>query len=270
MTNPDPRVLMGSIRYQVHPMRRQGPGPIVATLVLGWSLAVSTAQADITLSGLFKDHMVLQRGIPAPVWGRADPGETVTVRIAGQEKSAAAGADGRWEVRLDPLDAGGPHAMTVSGRNTLQVGDVLVGEVWLAAGQSNMVMALKSIEGGPGLIETAACDRIRLFEVERFVAPEARKPAGRGSTPWPSRGPGCAPHSRTRRRLDTGQTRQVSGVEPLLPPPHEMNGTQMSPRAERRTSRIIDTAIGHGAGWARCPGPPDPCRPCGPIAQPQV
>lgn len=104
--------------------------------------AMDEVRADVKPAPVFGNHMVLQRGMPVPVWGTASPGEKVVVRFADQEKTAQADANGRWSVRLDPLKEGGPF--------TLQIGaiafeDVLVGEVWLGAGQSNMVV------GSPGV-----------------------------------------------------------------------------------------------------------------------
>src|SRR5690348_14835036 len=96
--------------------------------------------AAIKLPAVISDHMMLQRDQPVPIWGWAAPGETVTVSINAQKKSVTAGPDGRWTVKLDPLPAGGPCEMTVNGSNTVVVKDILVGEVWLCAGQSNMGM----------------------------------------------------------------------------------------------------------------------------------
>jgi len=96
------------------------------------------AFADVKPSALFSDHAVLQSGMSVPVWGAADPGEKVTVAVAGQTQSATAGADGKWMVRLTNLKPGGPFVMSVDGKNHIEVKDVLVGEVWLGSGQSNM------------------------------------------------------------------------------------------------------------------------------------
>ncbi|MEM9353475.1 MAG: sialate O-acetylesterase [Planctomycetota bacterium] len=82
--------------------------------------------------------MVLQREFTNPVWGRAEPGEVVTVSISGQTRSATTGDDGRWRVLLDPLPVGGPHRMAIEGSNTIHIEDILVGDVWLCSGQSNM------------------------------------------------------------------------------------------------------------------------------------
>src|SRR5262245_18062737 len=106
-------------------------------------LAAGTALGDVRLPGFFNDSMVLQRDIKVPVWGFARAGEQVTVVIAGQDKSGVADKDGRWRVALDPLNADGkPLEMTVSGKNTIVLKDVLVGEVWLCGGQSNMDMGV--------------------------------------------------------------------------------------------------------------------------------
>ena len=91
---------------------------------------------------LFSDHAVLQQGAPVPIWGWAPPGETVTVELARQKVSTTAGADGKWLVRLAPLKAGGPFTLTITGQGQsdarVVLNDILVGEVWIASGQSNM------------------------------------------------------------------------------------------------------------------------------------
>jgi sialate O-acetylesterase len=95
--------------------------------------------ADVKPAALFGDHMVLQQGVSVPVWGWADPGEQVTVGIAGQKQTAVAGQDRKWMVRLNSLKASAdPIEMTIAGKNTIQITDILVGEVWLGSGQSNM------------------------------------------------------------------------------------------------------------------------------------
>lgn len=91
--------------------------------------------AAVKLPAVFSDHMVLQRDLPAPIWGTAEPGEKVTITFRDQTKTSIAGADGRWSAKLDPLKAGGPDSLTV---NEITVADVLVGDVWVGSGQSNM------------------------------------------------------------------------------------------------------------------------------------
>jgi sialate O-acetylesterase len=98
----------------------------------------SAASARVSVGKEFSDHMVLQRNLAVPVWGKADPGEQVTVEFREQKKTATAGGDGAWRVKLDPMEAGGPFVLTLNGGNTLSIADVLVGEVWQCGGQSNM------------------------------------------------------------------------------------------------------------------------------------
>ncbi|MCG3147217.1 MAG: hypothetical protein PCFJNLEI_00655 [Verrucomicrobiae bacterium] len=107
-----------------------------------------SARAELKLSGLFSDHMVLQRDAPCSVWGSATPGAEITVQIAGQTVKANADAGGRWLVKLAPLPAGGPLELVVSGGGkTITIKDVLVGDVWICGGQSNMVLPLSRALG---------------------------------------------------------------------------------------------------------------------------
>jgi sialate O-acetylesterase len=101
--------------------------------------ATVSARADVTLNAIFDEHMVLQRDIPVAVYGTAEPGEKVTVAFAGQTQSATADKDGAWCVKLAAMKANTtPAVMTVSGKNKLTLGDVVVGDVWICSGQSNM------------------------------------------------------------------------------------------------------------------------------------
>ncbi len=102
------------------------------------SLAAGQARADVKLPNVFGDHMVLQQGQKNKVWGLADAGEAVIVTIDKQSHNAMAGADGKWMVALDPLPVGGPYSLSVKGKNEVKIEDVLVGEVWICSGQSNM------------------------------------------------------------------------------------------------------------------------------------
>lgn len=104
----------------------------------------SHLRADVTSAPLFADHMVLQRDMPVPVWGVATSGEEITLTFAGQTQKTTAGPDGKWRLRLEPMKANAvPAEMTLSGKNTIKIEDVLVGEVWLASGQSNMTMRFR-------------------------------------------------------------------------------------------------------------------------------
>src|SRR5215813_9850831 len=128
------------------------------------------AAAAVRLPALLSDHMVLQRGGPIRIWGWADPGEEV--RVSFQEQHAAARADsaGQWAVFLEPLHSGAAAEMSVSGRNRIVIRDVLVGEVWVASGQSNMEMQLRLANDGDREVARSAYPEIRLFEVERRAA----------------------------------------------------------------------------------------------------
>lgn len=99
----------------------------------------SSAITAVNPSSLFSDGAVLQQGMPVPVWGDAGNGERITVRFLDQTVSAIA-RDGHWMVKLKPLKAGGPFTMTIKGKNTIKLHDIMVGEVWIASGQSNMQM----------------------------------------------------------------------------------------------------------------------------------
>ena len=104
-----------------------------------WVVGAAAGRAEVSLAPLFTDHAVLQRDKPVPVWGWAAPGERVSVAFAGQTCGAVADAAGRWVAMLDALAANPAGAdLLVSGTNQVVVRDVVVGEVWLCSGQSNM------------------------------------------------------------------------------------------------------------------------------------
>jgi sialate O-acetylesterase len=152
------------------------------------TLTAASAFADVKLPSLFSDHMVLQAGVPVSVWGRAEAGEAVTVAIAGQTKTATAGADGKWAVKLDPLAAGGPHELTAKGNpsagsgrgSSVVVRDVLVGDVWLCSGQSNMAMSVGRANDFEKEKAEADFPKIRTFTVmgRASDAPQDECPGG--------------------------------------------------------------------------------------------
>ena len=122
------------------------------------------ARAEVKPNSLFSDGVVLQQGIAVPISGTAKDGEKITVKIQEQTVSTTA-KDGRWMVKLKPLKAGGPFVLTISGANDLTIKDVLVGEVWLCSGQSNMAFALSRASNGEEAIAAASDPQLRLYTV---------------------------------------------------------------------------------------------------------
>ena len=136
-------------------------------LILGSLGTARDLKAELKLHALFSDGMVLQSDFACPVWGTVEPGEEVTVSIGGQKKTAKAGADGKWSVKLDPLKTGGPHELIVGGRNTVTVRDVLIGEVWVCSGQSNMEWTVEKSNSPAEEKAAANFPKIRHFLVPR-------------------------------------------------------------------------------------------------------
>jgi sialate O-acetylesterase len=131
---------------------------------------IPAASAEVKLPGVFGDHMVLQREAPIPVWGWAEPGEEIAVSLAQQSKKIKADSQGKWSVQLDPMKAGGPYVLKVQGKNVVEKGDVLVGEVWLCSGQSNMAMTVNGCLNKDAEIAAADYPRIRMLTVNRKTA----------------------------------------------------------------------------------------------------
>ncbi len=153
---------------------------------------VATAAADVTLPNVVGKGMVLQRDLPVPIWGWADAGEEVTVSFAGQTKSTKAGDDGKWMVKLDPLKANkNASSLSVAGKNKISIDDVLVGEVWICSGQSNMEWTVSRALNPQE--ESAAADHplIRLFNVPGHTTSPVPQEKGLGS--WTACTPKTAP-----------------------------------------------------------------------------
>jgi sialate O-acetylesterase len=138
----------------------------------GFLLFISTVWAEVSMPGVLSDHMVLQRDEPAPVWGKAQPGETVTVSIGEQSAAGIADDTGRWRVYLSPMPAGGPFTMTVAGSNTLTLEDIYIGEVWLCSGQSNMQWPVSRSADPQAESEAADWPMIRMYEAEHTLSAE--------------------------------------------------------------------------------------------------
>lgn len=133
---------------------------------LSFSFLSIAANADVTLPSLLADHMVVQRGMPVHAWGMASPNENVSVTFRGETKSTSADSLGRWSLYLSPGEAGGPFQMVIKGTNTVELNDVLVGDVWVASGQSNMEFAMTGLMNASAEIAAAQYPKIRIFKVE--------------------------------------------------------------------------------------------------------
>jgi sialate O-acetylesterase len=139
----------------------------IASLLLAMLAIASTAVADVRLPGIIGDHMLLQRDAPVRIFGRAEPGEAVAVAFRGQTARTVADAVGRWEAWLQPLAPAAPAEMTITGANTIKIADVLVGDVWIGSGQSNMQWAVRQSDNADTEIAAATFPQIRLFYVPR-------------------------------------------------------------------------------------------------------
>jgi sialate O-acetylesterase len=140
---------------------------------LALALVPLAAFADIKPASLFTDNMVIQRETKAPVWGWADPGETVSVTGSwGGSATATADASGKWRVDLETPPAGGPHTITLEGKNKLVVDNVLSGDVWLCSGQSNMEWPVAKAKNPEEEAQGADHPRIRHFRVQKNASPD--------------------------------------------------------------------------------------------------
>ena len=149
--------------------------PLRRLMLIVTSLVVVTrpVAAEVKLPPLFGDHMVLQADMPTPVYGTAAVGEKVTVRFRGQEKSVVADQAGRFTLKLDPLKPGGPDKLVVAGTNTITLDDVLVGDVWVGSGQSNMAGKAASYAKNDAPLATMigqSVPTLRLYHGGKWVA----------------------------------------------------------------------------------------------------
>ncbi|PWT73002.1 MAG: hypothetical protein C5B59_14445 [Bacteroidetes bacterium] len=126
--------------------------------------------ANVRLPKIFGDNMVFQRAQPIPVWGWADPGEKITIKFNQQVKTTKTDKSGKWMVRLDPEPAGGPYALSIVGRNTVGFNNVLVGEVWICSGQSNMEYHVRDVIHSDEEMQTADYPMIRHIKIPNAVS----------------------------------------------------------------------------------------------------
>lgn len=150
---------------------------------------LSGARADVRLPRIFTDNMMLQRAQPICVWGSAAPGESVKVTLAGQEASAAADAEGKWTVKLPALKQGENLELTVAGKNTLVVKNVIMGDIWLCSGQSNMEMQLNGCNA-PEDVKNANFPKIRRVKFNHVTAADPQDEASLVK-PWEA----CTPQT---------------------------------------------------------------------------
>jgi sialate O-acetylesterase len=129
-----------------------------------------SADAEVRLPAIISDNLVLQQGTKVRIWGNANAGEHVAVTFDKKTSNITADAQGRWQVLIGPFKAGGPYELTVKGDNVLTIKNVLVGEVWLCSGQSNMEWPLVNTTGGAEAVAQAKNPEIRLFTVEKHTS----------------------------------------------------------------------------------------------------
>ncbi len=141
----------------------------ISTLV---AIVITTliCTADVSIADIFSDNMVLQRNLNVKVWGNADPGEKLSVSFNGQELKTKADKKGLWSVVLEPMKAGGPFEMTIRGKNEIVLKNILIGDVWICSGQSNMQMKVSETNNAEKEIKNANYPNIRLFDVPRTVS----------------------------------------------------------------------------------------------------
>src|SRR5262245_44459685 len=168
-------------------------------VVLIWATAVSfmpmakAADAPL-LARIFGDHVVLQRDRPLSIYGNARPGEEVTVTLSGATAKATADAAGRWRLALPALPAGGPHTLTArSGDRQQSAGDVLVGDVWLCSGQSNIEWTVRNTLNADNEALHSANDTIRQVTIPRLASVTPRVDFD-SKLEWKAAGPATTPH----------------------------------------------------------------------------
>jgi sialate O-acetylesterase len=146
----------------------QAKKPFISLFLLALA-PLCAAAADTAplpfLSPIFGDNMVLQRGKPNPVWGWSQPGDTVRVEIGDSSATATAGADGKWMARIQPPPPGGPYTLKISGKQSVELHEVLVGDVWICAGQSNMQFGLAQARNGADEVKKADYPQMRFYVV---------------------------------------------------------------------------------------------------------
>lgn len=132
-------------------------------------LGCFSMQAKVTVASIFSDNMVVQRNVQIPVWGSADANEKITVQFHNQTQTTTADKNGKWMVRLQNESAGGPYILKITGKNTIQINNVLVGEVWICSGQSNMEWTVGQSDNPEIEIPKANFPTIRHIKIEHQI-----------------------------------------------------------------------------------------------------
>ena len=151
---------------RLFPFPGLGFGLALAVMVAAPSVARAALPELPLLSPILGDNMVLQRGKPNRFWGWTTPGRTVRVELGGRKQSAVAGADGRWSVAMEVPPVGGPYTATISGPRDVVLHNLLVGDVWVCGGQSNMAVGLRDTAHGPAEVRAASHPTLRLCTVK--------------------------------------------------------------------------------------------------------
>ncbi|MGA2246552.1 MAG: sialate O-acetylesterase [Verrucomicrobiota bacterium] len=143
----------------------------LSALLASFPIQAAESPPPPLVSPIFGDNMVLQRGKPNPIWGWSKPGDFIQVIFAGQTHQTVAGADGRWQIQVQPPPTGGPYTLAIStAGQTVVLREILVGDIWLCGGQSNMELGLARVRNGADEIAAANHPEIRLFKVQQHVA----------------------------------------------------------------------------------------------------
>jgi sialate O-acetylesterase len=150
-------------------MNKHKPLPLLFASLITLSF-IATASAEVRVPSVIGDNMVLQQGKQVRIWGWANPKDRVTVEIAGKKASAITDDSGRWQTMIGPLKAGGPFTLNIAGSNTLSFKNILVGEVWVCSGQSNMEWPLVNTKNGAETVAQANFPEIRLFTVQKSTS----------------------------------------------------------------------------------------------------
>ena len=167
------------------------------------ALLAFSATAEVTLPAILTEHMVLQRDRPVHLWGKAVPSEAVSISFRGETQQTTANASGQWSLYLAPGQAGGPFDLTIKATNTIAFTDILVGDVWVASGQSNMEFKLRQTANAQTEIAAAKYPKIRRILILK------RSPIILWTRPPRSRGPTSTPKTPRMPRPSLSSSRAI-------------------------------------------------------------